>query len=318
MAEIHPDVSEHQTVLDESYDRNFIMFRIANEYARIDYNADTNLSVALKLRSKSFAPIRNFGGYVIPCISAASDIESAVDDLDFPTDAVIMIDTESWGGAVSGNHSDELNQMAEHFRTRQGGRSDLVWGYGNQGDLDGIWPQRVGWLQFIVAGYTDESDMNFAPYNAIGWQYTNGTENYTSLPSETAPFGTCDHNRIDDQFEYPSPAGAEGSDELSAQEVQQITDNGDVNTRLLMFGDQDDAGKPLPPGTNTHPNNLNRLRGQMSDLHDLLVLMMYGDTDGNGQPLPPGQNTHPWNLKMMSDRLADLAQRVEQLESHQL
>ena len=93
-----------------------------------------------------------------------------------------------------------------------------MWGYGNQSDLDSLWPTRPSWLKFVVAGYTSEGNINFAKYNAIAWQYTNGSENHTSYPSSSSPFGNCDHNSLRPGNVYPLPQGG-GADVTTPDDV---------------------------------------------------------------------------------------------------
>jgi hypothetical protein len=208
MPDVHVDVSTYQVPVDGSYPHRFLMFRICNEYGRIDSTASVNLARALQLRADPNHSIQNFGGYIIPGFISTDDVLAAIDSISWPRDALLMIDAESWGGQVTGDHSDAWNDMATQMRTRQNGRSDLVWGYGNQNDLDTLWSRRASWLRFTVAGYTDQSNMDFDKYNAIAWQYTNGSENRTNLPSSSPPFGACDHNTVREGSHYPLPGAA--------------------------------------------------------------------------------------------------------------
>lgn len=192
MVTIYPDTSEWQVAVDDSFNREFFMFRISNESGRIDFKVNQNLGWSKTRRASG--KIKQFGGYVIPCVVPNSTNLSNLDAVGFPKDAVVMIDLESWGGLVSGNHTSDLNALATSLRARQGGRADLVWLYANRGDFGSLYPgPRLPWLGLVVAGYQSQQP---SMTNMIAWQYTNGTENYTSWPSATPPFGNCDHNAL--------------------------------------------------------------------------------------------------------------------------
>lgn len=201
MTTIYPDVSEHQDVVNDSFNREFLMCRVSNENGRIDYKIGTNLAWAKRNRGSK---LKNFGGYVIPCNIPNSVNLNNLDSVGFPKDAVVMIDLESWNGLVRGNHTADINDLATRLRARQNGRADLVWLYANGGDYQSLYPgPRLPWLDVIAAGY-QRSVPTFAP-NMIGWQYTNGTENYQPLPSATPPFGNCDHNILYVPIPLPTP-----------------------------------------------------------------------------------------------------------------
>lgn len=224
MSAVYPDVSEFQTPANDSFNRDFVMFRIASEYCHQDNNYSANVSWALGARARG--KIKQFGGYVIPSVSSNAAVLAAIPG-SFPRDAVIMIDMEGWGGLVSGNHSGELNQLADALRARQGGRADLVWGYGNTGDLAAIWPTRPAWLGVIVAGYGGSAPP--AVSGRIGWQYTNGTENGSAMPSATPPFGGCDHNVL--YAPIPLPGGQDMP--LTEAEFQRIRYDGQLDLKYL-------------------------------------------------------------------------------------
>jgi hypothetical protein len=203
---IHADVSEHQgKPYDDSYlrsssgpRRQFAMWRAASEWDRQDTLAPANLAWSLKARAAR--QIVNFGTYLIPGFVSNAALLDRLDALNFPADAVVMIDWETWG-QLSGNHSANNNDLAAKLRTRQSGRPELVWGYSNRGDLGG-WPTRPPWLGMVIAGYSSDNPVDEGR-NCIGWQYTNGSENHTSMPSSSAPFGACDHNTM--FVPYPLP-----------------------------------------------------------------------------------------------------------------
>lgn len=190
MTTIYPDVSEWQNGVDDSFNRDFLMFRAMNENGIEDVKARDNLTWAISRRASG--KIKQFGVYVIPAIAPNQGILNTLDLLGIPHDCVIMIDMESWGGQVVGDHSAQINQLASALAGRQNGRTDLVWGYGNLNDMAHIWPGIPSWCGAIEANYGPASID--PPSGIIGWQYCNAVENGTIYPSATPPFGNCDHN----------------------------------------------------------------------------------------------------------------------------
>jgi hypothetical protein len=204
--EIYADVAKFQALLDGTYPRKFVMFRLVNEFGNIDPHAAANIATALAMRRRG--QLVNFGGYINPGHVANSTMLAALRQLDFPADAQIMLDVEAWPDKdtgvplIAGDHSTGFNVLAAAIRTRQGGRADLVTAYGNRHDLAALWRTRPAWLGLVIAGYNtndprDEFEIVFA------WQYTNGVENHTPWPQASEPFGPCDHNRL--YLPIPSP-----------------------------------------------------------------------------------------------------------------
>lgn len=231
---VYADVSEWQWPVNGQYPHPFFMFRALSEWGREDYNARQNLAWSLAARG---GVLVNFGVYVIPCFISNDAILTRLDQLAIPADCVVMVDMESWGGQITGDRSDSLNDLVRRLRARQCGRADLVWGYGNLSDLAGIWPRRPDWLGVIVAGYGPTD----APYvnGRIGWQYTNGQENGTSLPPGAAPFGNCDMNRLDIPIPRPVVA-AEGSIDEGEEDMPSLDEIREVIREELRADDKTD------------------------------------------------------------------------------
>ncbi len=107
---------------------------------------------------------------------------------------VAMIDVESWGGSIRGDHSTQITAFAELLAAKLGHQRVKV--YANSGDLASIYPNRPAWVQtegLIRAKYSRTSPP--APW--VGWQYTDGQSKWGSragYPLASAPFGPCDHN----------------------------------------------------------------------------------------------------------------------------
>lgn len=217
MTLIYPDESEHQAARTAPIP--FLMFRILSEWGRYDNNLATNLTNCLAWRGTTV--MQQFGGYVIPCLIPWTQIVSQI-PVDFPHDAVLMIDAESWGGQVTGNRSTEINDLAESLRSRQGGRADLVWGYGNVGDLNTIWPTRPAWMGVIEANYSP--NVVQIP-NLAGVQYSDGA--YNNSPQYGLPYGPVDHNAL--FVPLPLPGGT-----LTQPQVDAINAHTDAQVAKVM------------------------------------------------------------------------------------
>lgn len=194
-----PDVSEYQRPVNWRYKGRWLIFRACDgDY--VDQNVRTNLAWCVARRAKG--KMDGFTVYVVYRPGQNQTILRILDQLGVPTDCVLMIDGENWGGQIQGNHSGEMNELARLLRARQGGRSDLVWAYGNRGpDLE-IWPVKPAWLGWVVASYGGSKPQ---AAGMIGWQYTNGQWQVPGLPTSTAPFGHCDHNVIYSLPAKPAP-----------------------------------------------------------------------------------------------------------------
>jgi hypothetical protein len=208
---IAPDVSEFQAPVDDSFDRDWLIFRICFN-GNIDDHAAHNLAWAKK--ATAAGRIKGFTGYVVPLPGGNDACVASLDEIGWPHDAPVMIDAEKWRGEpyeIFGDHSDQFNNLAARIRTRQGGQDDLAWAYGNRGpDLE-VWPRKASWLGWVVASYggskPDEP-------NLIGWQYTDGQPEFDrpDMPHTSAPFGRCDHNAL-----YRLP----GDDMPTVQDIMQ-------------------------------------------------------------------------------------------------
>lgn len=103
-----------------------------------------------------------------------------------------MIDIESWKGTISGNHSPQLNQLAGLLAGWLGSWNRVI-AYGNQGDLNSLFPDPDPRIRFILAGYGSKP----SHANMLGWQYSDGDARWsvpTGWARGTAPFGNCDMN----------------------------------------------------------------------------------------------------------------------------
>lgn len=65
----------------------------------------------------------------------------------------VMVDVESWGGKITGNHSADINTGVAQIMSWLGSSSRVL-GYGNVGDLNGLWPTRnLVNTHLVVADY---------------------------------------------------------------------------------------------------------------------------------------------------------------------
>lgn len=94
---------------------------------------------------------------------------------------VVMVDVESWGGQIKGDHSAAINAEVRSLAVWLGSERRVI-GYGNYRDLAKIWPHRNG-TRVIVADYSDSPDRTVLGRvaGAIGRQYT--------ATGTVAPFG---------------------------------------------------------------------------------------------------------------------------------
>jgi hypothetical protein len=116
---------------------------------------------------------------------------------------VVMIDVESWGGQIQGNQSDGINRMYWKLAEWLGDRRRVI-GYGNQGDLRSLWPQRPDGVKLVVAAYGG-APPKFP--GMIAHQY--------SSSEPCTPFGSCDMNSANDYDDAEELARAFGLAPLS-------------------------------------------------------------------------------------------------------
>jgi len=102
-----------------------------------------------------------------------------------------MIDVESWGGQIGGDHSNQITALADILAGRLSKQRVKV--YGNSGDLSSIYPNRPSWLGVIKAGYSSVAPPG--PWD--GWQYSDGSTQWPAPPDwprSAPPAGPSDHN----------------------------------------------------------------------------------------------------------------------------
>lgn len=142
------DISQFQVPVDDSYPYRWLSFR-SNDGNYHDPNFTANL--AWCLAAITAGKLDGFIAYVVydPNEDWVGTLINMVSD-PHPLMAV-MIDVESWGGRISGDHSDSINAGRARL-TQWLGTPARVIGYGNMGDLNEIWPNR-GDAQVVLAAY---------------------------------------------------------------------------------------------------------------------------------------------------------------------
>lgn len=242
------DVSEFQPPASDAYTRNWLTFR-ACDGSYVDRNLTHNLAWATAARTAS--KLINFTVYAVYRPGMNSTVLGNLSHFGVPTDCVIMVDVESWSGEIRGDHSTDITALVTALRARQDNRPDLVWCYGNKGDLASVYPHRPTWLPIVVASYGTQQPANPGPGPLAGWQYTDGAGGNpmpNGYPNSSAPFGHCDHNVI---FSTPSPEGNPlMADSLSPAVVAQlraiVAEEVRAQFNLFTRTNSDDPHKPSP------------------------------------------------------------------------
>jgi hypothetical protein len=137
---------------------------------------------------------------------------------------VVMIDLESWGGRISGDHSADIN-AGRTLLAQWLGSSPRVIGYGNAGDLDRIWPNR-GNARIVLANYSGDP----AFPGKIAHQYTS--------QATVAPFGHPVDMNCADGLSMPALMAALGLTNPSPNNVGPVTPFPEEDD---MFTDEDRA-----------------------------------------------------------------------------
>jgi hypothetical protein len=188
-----PDVSEFQDAVSNAYTRDWLSFRVCDGTYH-DHKVGTNLPWSKKAASSG--RLTGFIGYCVyrPGVDTFGTYKAIV-GAPHPKH-VAMIDVESWGGAIRGDHSAAITALANQLAAWLGSKKRVI-AYGNAGDLASIYPHRPSWLKVIVASYGPNRP---SLPGMIGWQYTDGSTRYgvpAGYPRSSAPFGACDHNAFD-------------------------------------------------------------------------------------------------------------------------
>jgi hypothetical protein len=184
------DTSYYQRPVDDSYPHRWVIFR-GCDGTFVDPLFSVNYAWACK--AAAAGKIAGFTVYAVyrPGIDIVQQIRGIVGVPD--KHMTVMIDVESWGGQIGGNHSGAITSLAEGFAAWLGSRKRVL-AYANRGDFAQLYPSRPSWLKLVVAGYSSVQPV-FS--NMIGWQYSDGEARWSvpaGYPRSSPPFGACDHN----------------------------------------------------------------------------------------------------------------------------
>lgn len=226
MSTVACDISEFQPVVNDSYPHRWLTFRVCDgDY--LDHNVTANL--AWCKAALAAGKLDGYTVYVVYRPGMNSTILGHLDGAGIPNDCWVMVDVESWGSQITGDHSTEINALCSALAKRQGDQS-RVWGYANLNDYRTVWPNRPAWLGLVVASYGGQQPTSPGPGPLVGWQYTDGQYSEPNLPSSSAPFGACDHNLLFMEADMP----------LSDTDVQKVADAVWAKLRPVFT---DDAGR---------------------------------------------------------------------------
>lgn len=180
------DISEWQPVLDDSYPYEWLSIR-SNDGTHRDTHFSQNWDIAT-----SWLDSGRLRGLIVYCVYRRNwrqvlDTHIAMQGTNRP-DVVSMVDVESWGGQIRGDHSNRINRLVWGISDWRGlpifGRPRRVIGYLNPHDSS-IWTERPP-IGFVVPSYG--SYPSFPPGAAdlqnqmIAHQYTDGQGYGNGLP----------------------------------------------------------------------------------------------------------------------------------------
>lgn len=145
------DVSQFQAPVDDSYPFRVIAIR-SNDgtYQDTKFLQDRAWCIAAVAAGK----IDFFFSYVVYEPDNEAWAQTHMNSIGTPHPReVTMVDLESWGGRISGDHSADINAGVGELAQWQGNLARVT-GYGNTGDLDRIWPNKaLAPNHLIVAAY---------------------------------------------------------------------------------------------------------------------------------------------------------------------
>ncbi|MBM7365683.1 hypothetical protein [Gordonia hydrophobica] len=174
------DISEWQPPLDDSYPYSWLSIR-SNDGTYRDRRWSHNWDTARRWLDSG--RLRGVIVYVVyrsnwrDCL----DVHRAMQSENRP-DVVSMVDVESWGGQLVGDHSDGINRLVWGIGDWRGpridGRPRRVIGYWNPSADPGLWRDRPP-IGFIVPSYGRSprfsAQVQDVRRRMIAHQYTDGT-----------------------------------------------------------------------------------------------------------------------------------------------
>lgn len=188
------DVSEFQAPVDDSYPYQVLSIRISDG-TYVDHKFAQNYAWMRRALDSGKLACGIVYTYVRPStwqanLNTVTNTISANGGLH--PKVVLMLDVES-GGNPGGDQSDPINRL--YWGLSDFGAAGRIIGYGNESDLDNLWPTKPAGIPLIIAGYG-----NNPPYpGKVAHQYTDGTGfgAASGLPDGCPPFGNCDMNSAD-------------------------------------------------------------------------------------------------------------------------
>jgi hypothetical protein len=181
------DVSKYQTWVDDTYPYQVLAIR-SNDGTYRDDKFPANL--AWSKYALGAGRLRALIDYVVyrPNWQQTLDTLKAMVGKPDPRMAV-MVDVESWSGQIKGDQSAGVNNLINGLAAWLGDNRKVI-GYGNTGDLNGLWPRKPAGTRLIIAAYGSNPDYP----GKLGHQFTDGaTKDHLLVP----PFGYADVNSAD-------------------------------------------------------------------------------------------------------------------------
>ncbi|GAC70716.1 hypothetical protein [Gordonia soli] len=210
MSTFYADVSEWQRGVDDSYPYRMLCIR-SNDGTYRDQKWANNY--AWCRRAADAGKLDCFLVYMVYRQNWQQTLDTFTAQVGTPHPKLIaMVDVESWGGQIGGNQSAGINNLIDGLARFLGDRRRVV-AYGNQGDLNSLWPHKPRDTRLVVAGYS-RTKPNYP--NQIAWQYTDG-QGYGPGPQGCAPFGNCDMNLTDlSPTDFAAACGVNGGNNIMA------------------------------------------------------------------------------------------------------
>lgn len=183
------DVAEFQKPVDNTYPYRALSIREGDgTYKDAHFTSNYNWCVGNIGKKLDF-----FLVYVVYEVDSEAWVTNIMNAIGKPNSRMaVMVDVESWGGKISGDHSADINAGVMKLAAWLGS-IDRVVGYGNASDLNSIWPTKVLAPNHIVlANYVE----NAAYPNKFAHQYSDS--------GNVAPFGSPVDLNSADGYDIPS------------------------------------------------------------------------------------------------------------------
>jgi peptidoglycan hydrolase-like protein with peptidoglycan-binding domain len=197
------DVSSFQDDVNDEYPYAFLSFR-SNDGDYRDPHFQANLKWAKE--AVASGKLKGFAVYFVWETNWLTTFETFKDQVGDPhPQMAVMIDVESWGGRIEGNHSAEINDTRNSIVAwldsernalqkawdKINGRSSLkrVWVYANAGDFANLYPYRKS-VPVVLANYSSNPTFlgkiahqfsDHYPCKPFGYSDMNSADGYDSV-----------------------------------------------------------------------------------------------------------------------------------------